>query len=378
VDAGKAFFAPRKRKSNSKMSTTTTTTTTTMPETTDQDDTTPLALCQGVSKRVNDSEFAKKHKSKGAPLAMVAFAEVVLESIIRKGKTKCYFDGLTMLVPACHQDSNPHYHSIVGQKLLLVDWEKTHGLQVTCPNAACGVVLKDDRTNYSKNKTLFPIFGLDGAPSWCIVMSFVCPCCKRRFDANEGDVLINLPDYAADAYPVEPKFAFGNTNSHLARTATETFESIMLTYGNGELCSRLLYNAVNRNFVRRLKAYYSYAEQQKIPVADYIEKDGCYIKTFPPLGDTIRDMYDEASYSGSNHWRLSDFQRCTLEMQSVSTTGIITQDHTFQAAKNYQKRLGAKAAWDLATETGEIASCVLACYFNKNNRVCSCSSHNKY
>jgi hypothetical protein len=35
------------------------------------------------------------------------------------------------------------------------------------------------------------------------------------------------------------------------------------------------------------------------------------------------------------------------------------QDHTFQVVKNYQKRIGAKAAWDMGTSTGEIAYVIL-------------------
>jgi hypothetical protein len=34
-------------------------------------------------------------------------------------------------------------------------------------------------------------------------------------------------------------------------------------------------------------------------------------------------------------------------------------DHTFQALKNYQYKLGAVALWGTATDTGEIASSVL-------------------
>ena len=48
-------------------------------------------------------------------------------------------------------------------------------------------------------------------------------------------------------------------------------------------------------------------------------------------------------------------------MQSVSCTSIFAQDHTFEAIKNHQKRLGVggKAVWDVATHAGEIATAVL-------------------
>jgi hypothetical protein len=164
-----------------------------------------------------------------------------------------------MVVPPATGNINPHYHSIVGQKLLLVDWENTHGIiGLPCPDTGCNGLLCNDRTNWSKNKTLFPIFGLDGPPSWCMVQSMKCGCCKRRFDANESAILLQLPPHAAEAYPVEECFSYSNTLSHLSRITTETFDSIMLTYGNGEMCSKLLYNAIDRSYISQLKVYYSY------------------------------------------------------------------------------------------------------------------------
>jgi hypothetical protein len=185
-------------------------------------------LCDAVTRWVTDANFCAKHKTRTTPLAMVAFAEAVAKHIIVP-KVDGYFDRTLMLEvpPYCHSWKHPHYHSIVGQKLLLVNWEKTFGLTVPCPDSNCAGTLKNDRTNYSKNKTLFPIFGLDGAPAWSMVKSMVCSDCKRRFDANQPEVLVQLPCYAAEAYPVETRFAFPSSQSHLSRTATETFDAIL-------------------------------------------------------------------------------------------------------------------------------------------------------
>jgi hypothetical protein len=38
---------------------------------------------------------------------------------------------------------------------------------------------------------------------------------------------------------------------------------------------------------------------------------------------------------------------------------VFAQDHTFKIVKNYPNSFGAKACWDVATSTGEIASAVL-------------------
>ena len=374
-EAGTTFFAQRTRKQSPETITTTTTTTTTTITTTTtatkRKGVAPLSLSEAVTKMLSDASFCERHKTKNAPIAMIAFAEVVSEKVIRKqSEVTAHFRELTITVPATDEVMSPHYHSIVGQKLLLVDWERMYGLSVACPHASCEGRLRNDRTNFSKNKTLFPIFGLDGAPAWCMVQSMKCRCCASRFDANDGAVLFNVPDYAAEAYPVEARFAFSNTSCHLSRITTEAFESIMLTYGNGELCSKLLYNVVNRNYISRLKAYYSYIKiDQPVPPPkegsieapdNYISKDAEYIKTFPPSGDSIRDMFDSAFLSDNNKWGVSDHDTNTCEIQAVRCSSIFTQDHTFEATKNYQfKRLGAKAAWDVGTETGEIAAVVL-------------------
>jgi hypothetical protein len=110
--------------------------------------------------------------------------------------------------------------------------------------------------------------------------------------------------------------------------ATETFDSIMLTYGNGELYSKLLYNAMNRAYISRLKVYYSRLEMEESETSNkhvYPEKDGGYIKAFPLLGETIRDMYDAAYSTAKNKWGISDHHQFTREIQSVKCTAVMTQ-----------------------------------------------------
>ena len=205
---------------------------------------TPHQLCHSVMKRVEDANFREKNKSKGAPLAMLALAEAVVERIIRPKDTTKYFNGLTLTVPNCEEAyNNPHYHAIVGQKLMLVDWA-VQEIELSCPAATCDGILKNTRTNFSKNKTLFPIYGLEGAPIWCIVQSMACSCCRRQYSANEGAVLVNLPPHLANEYPVTTNYAIANATSHISRNASDVFASIMVTYGNGELCSKLLYDAI--------------------------------------------------------------------------------------------------------------------------------------
>jgi len=197
------------------------------------DTTNTIDFCKSVMDLIADASFAEKHKAKSAPLAMIAFAGVVVDKVIRSKQCNDYFTAINMTAPPSPTAiNNPQYHSIVGQRLLHVEWNQTFGINIGCPDRNCKGVLKNDRTNYSKNKTLFPLFGLDGPPAWCIIMKMTCQCCKRQFDSNSPEVLLSLPAYASNQYPVETKFALTNHSFHLTREATNVLDSLMLTYGN--------------------------------------------------------------------------------------------------------------------------------------------------
>ena len=76
-------------------------------------------------------------------------------------------------------------------------------------------------------------------------MVLLCPCCRRRFDSNEADVLVNIPDHAATCCPADTKHAQRDSKCHLNLHATEAFSSIVVTHGNGELCGKLLHSAID-------------------------------------------------------------------------------------------------------------------------------------
>jgi len=327
---------------------------------------TALDLHHGVNEMVNDANFVAAAKSNKAPLPMLAFAKIVVDSILRPKEVDAhqYFDGMTMTVPAVKQfTKSPEYHSTAGQKLLYVDWNM-YGLRITCRHCKQGV-LRNDRTNFSKNKILFPIFGIDGPLQWAMVMSMTCPCCRHRVNANASEVLCDLPAYTRGGYPVESKYAL-NKNSHIGVSATTVFNLLMPTYGNGDLCSRLLYHAINRLYAQKVEDYYSYGYTTKKPepregTRQYVELHGEYIRTYPPTGDGIRNTYDKACSNSHMPWNLSDHDRHVREIQKVGCRSIFAQDHTHKVTDNYyqKKSLGAFALWDCANENGEIASAVL-------------------
>ena len=136
----------------------------------------------------------------------------------------------------------------------------------------------------------------------------------------------------------------------------------MVTYANGDLCSRLLYDCINKSYTEKLKSYLSFFKNHLTDqeIQQYLKKDGEFLTCYPPGGDTIQQLYGDAANSTWNGYGISNKNRNTHEIQGVGCKGgNMAQDHTFQMVKNYPSKIKAKAAWGVATETGEIASAVL-------------------
>ena len=115
-------------------------------------------LCEAVTALVKDAAFSDRHKNKGAPLAMIAFAKTVMEKIVlpkNDALFRSHFNGLAITVPDYECCLEPHYHSIIGQKLLLVDWIRVYGADIPCPDRQCNGRLHNTRTNFSKSKLYF-------------------------------------------------------------------------------------------------------------------------------------------------------------------------------------------------------------------------------
>ena len=329
----------------------------------------PAFFCKAVQDKLKDDQFMlnKDVVGNSAPLPMVAFATVVIEKIINNPNidNDNYFDGLTMTVPKCQESySNKEYHSIQGVDLHFVHWKKMMDIDIKCP---CGGILQHDCSHFSKNKIIFPIFNLDGQPSWAIVTPMRCngkrsdgQPCKNRADSNTGEILSRLPHHLRSCYPVEPKYALGNKNSHLGRKTTEILvDSLMGTYGNGDLIARMVFDVINCDYKSRVADWFSYNPDRK--PGKYPDHFGEFITKYPSTGAQVRDHYVDSCVSLNNPWKVNDHDQNTREIVGVSKDGwILVIDHTFQTMKNYlyANRLGLKAMFTAAIQTGEIVLAV--------------------
>jgi len=85
------------------------------------------------------------------------------------------------------------------------------------------------------------------------------------------------------------------------------------------------------------------------------------MRACPPLGDAVRNTHDAASSSVNTRWGISDHDRHAREIQAVKCERSCAEDHTHEVMKNCfgRKQQGALALWDVATETGKLATAVL-------------------
>ena len=316
-------------------------------------------LHDAVRDAMADPEFVSSSSDKktGAPLAIMA---VVRHLVNHKEKGWYEPNTLEFKIPIVRTGNyiNPHCHAIEGQVIYNVSWEDQFpGLQIDCPSCGKGK-LRRDRTNFSKNKKLFAIFKLGTVPGWAIVMTYKCTHCGIRYEANDAAVLSVLPIHIRKAYPVDPKYADNTMTFHIDKGLSQILEELMLTYGNGDKVSKMIFNTLTKQYSDRFTEYLS--EWKNIRMLSQIEGPtplypllfGEFITTYPPSEETLRNLFESASKLSRTPYGILDCDRCTREIQSVTTSHMFAQDHTMEATKNYRKALGAHAVWDAATETG--------------------------
>mgnify|MGYP000487919569 CR=1 FL=1 len=69
------------------------------------------SMCTDVTALVNDAKFVEQHKTSAAPLAMLAFAKVVVERIVldKQIDVRSHFDGLSMTAPSNNKLMEPPF-----------------------------------------------------------------------------------------------------------------------------------------------------------------------------------------------------------------------------------------------------------------------------
>ena len=135
----------------------------------------------------------KKTSATNSPLpSTISFNEAIknYRHFFRPGE--CSFTFPPDMSPS-YSSPSPFYDSIARECFLYVDWKLINTpVPILCfnckynNNKCVNVHLEHTRTNYSKNKTLFPLWTASGAVNWCIIMNYKCPSCNSSYAANDG------------------------------------------------------------------------------------------------------------------------------------------------------------------------------------------------
>ena len=189
-------------------------------------------------------------------------------------------------------------------------------------------------------------------------MNYCCNICKKCVTGNDGTLLYSLPCHIRQEYPVEPRFATGQ-EFHLSTTFSDWLGMLALTDCSGEKVAKLQVEKTGHQYQRRLAASFDQCNAMGMTNAPKHPDLHEWIGQYSPSGSHLWDLIDNTAKLPLTLLGVAEYDRTKREVQSVSCESIIVHDHTHDVIKNYPRSLGAKAAWDVSTETGEIASIVL-------------------
>jgi hypothetical protein len=277
------------------------------------------------------------------PTATQAPISLTLESIEASNKYRQFFQegNLFFEFPSQFNEQNsspsPYYHSLEGQRFYYVDWKRAYpSVPLYCfeckynNDEQVDCHLLHDRHNWSKNKTLFPIWTVSGVPTWCVLAKYTCPKCKNKYEANDARLLWALDADVSNSYPVLPNYANGTFHFH--KDLTDLMDGFMRTYGNGSWFGKQLFRQMGVQYTRSCETYFSRKCGHQ-----FLTKMEFTGKIWPPCSTDIRKYFRSAESSALNRYGYSHASRYRREVQSVRIPKgeLIAFDHTFAAVKNY-------------------------------------------
>ena len=277
------------------------------------------------------------------PTATQAPTSLTLESMEASKRYRQFFQegNLYFEFPPEFNEQNstpsPYYHSLEGQCFYYVDWKRAYPtVPLYCfecrfnsdDKVDCHLV--HDRHNWSKNKTLFPLWTVSGVPTWCVLAKYTCPKCKTKYEANDARLLWVLEADVSNSYPVLPNYANGTFHFH--KDLTDLMDGFMRTYGNGSWFGKQLHRKMGVQYTRSCETYFSRKCGHQ-----FLSKMEFTGKIWPPSSTDIRRYFSSAESSPLNRYGYSHASRYKRELQSVPIPKgeLIAFDWTFAPVANY-------------------------------------------
>ena len=201
--------------------------------------------------------------------------------------------------------------------------------QMNCPCGNCNGKMSHDKYDFTRYGGVTPLQDISGITSYAISMWYDCNKCTRRYKANDGRLFFQVPFRYRQGYPVDPRFAI-KYEHHLTLTTTRVLESLMLTYGNGDQISKMLYELLGLKYEDLQESFFDH-------VIETNQKTNCGIPSFHEFhrgkvgigGFAVCDRYDFAAASALTSTGISSNERRRNEIQAVTCQKVSASDHTF-------------------------------------------------
>ena len=248
----------------------------------------------------------------------------------------------------------PYYNSLEGRSIYLLDWKLTFPDQkLLCyecvvngrPRKDCH--LDHVRSNWSNNKSLFPLWNFSGLPDYVYLCNYRCGHCRMRYAANDGRLLYLLEPSIRSKYPVDLPYA-GNSSAtfHLHRDYTDDFHMNMQgSYSNPKHSAAKLHEKIGKDHIRYLEVYFSQAERNcpkgGAKIKDPLSEEEYTRDGFRYLTSTnLSDCYHLAQASPLTRYKYSAMERNLREIQNIQVpeNSMVTVDHTHAVLRNFGTR----------------------------------------
>lgn len=257
----------------------------------------------------------------------------------------------------CGDTADPNYHSIEGITIYWVRWELAFpGKKFLCFEVDC----EGELIHCSKQKTQKAshyICDASGSRFLAFTINYQCNKCGTICSGTDGQFLHTLPSYASLQFPVEEKCA-SSAKLQLHHSLTRMFASLGITHVSAEALAGQVREALGQAYIDATADYYSRPSRESPNYPSFLD----WSNNAPtPTGKLLLDSFRQGFLSGLTLSGISDYERCTREIQGVGSKATYCHDHHFAFVKNYSglARRSTQAAFTAMTDSGEVACVAL-------------------
>jgi hypothetical protein len=204
--------------------------------------------------------------------------------------------------------------------------------------------LEHDRTNFSKNKALFPAWTESGRPTLAVAMHHTCGLCDTGYLANDARTLNQLDPHMREPCKVDPKRADGTF--HFNMDLTDNMEDLLKTHANGAFVGKKLHRKLGKQHARKVETHLSQFPSNA-PPCQALNPPSFHDFTrgfSPPSAAAIRASHASGYHSSHAPHGRSQHERNAREITNVKVHqgDVIALDWTFGVVHNHGGT-GAKA-----------------------------------